>query len=78
MSRPGNNSSPTGRLRFWQKTYCQLRFVNFNKLKQYTTYIPSIFILIETKITKTVVKGGPYMLPNLNYILPNIQPISNT
>ena len=27
LNRPGNNSSPTGRLRFWPKTYCQSRFV---------------------------------------------------
>ena len=38
-SRPGNNSSPTGRLRFWSKTYYQSGFVDFSKLMQYITYI---------------------------------------
>ena len=50
--RPGNNFSPTGRLRFWPKTYCQSQFVDFSKLMQYITYISNIycnFILIANK-----------------------------
>ena len=52
FGRPGNNSSPTGRLRFWPKTYCQLPFVDLSKLMQYITYISNIyciFILIANK-----------------------------
>ena len=51
-SRPGNNSSPTGRLRIWPKTYCQSQFVDFSKLMQYITYncdIHCTHILIANK-----------------------------